>query len=161
MYHNLTSLMPDSSIARHLCPRNTAKGGLGCSRDWSSSRLSRTGLGTLWSAWQNWKRLSNHGQRKPTIKEKYSVSPCTYHMIIYDSISKKDIWLEGRASFAKELLRYWRYMPIRTEITTNIYWENVFILLFVWLVAIGFWQNYLHILLHFRDFGAKMLFFAI
>ena len=49
--------------------------------------------------------------------------------------------------------------PIRTEIPTHEYWENVFILLFVWLVVIGFRQNYFHILPYFGDFGAKKSFF--
>ena len=49
--------------------------------------------------------------------------------------------------------------PIRTEISTHEHWENVFILYFVWLVVIGFRQNYFRILPNFGDFGAKMSFF--
>ena len=49
--------------------------------------------------------------------------------------------------------------PIRTEISTYEHWENVFILLFVLLVVIGFRQNHFHIMPNFRDFGAKMSFF--
>ena len=48
--------------------------------------------------------------------------------------------------------------PIRTEISTHKHWENVFILYFVWLLVIGFWQNYFHTLPNFGDFGAKMSF---
>ena len=36
--------------------------------------------------------------------------------------------------------------PIRGEISTHEHWENVLILYFVWLVVIGFRQNYSHIL---------------
>ena len=49
--------------------------------------------------------------------------------------------------------------PIRTEISTHEHLENVFILLFVWLVVMGFRQNYFHISPNFGDFGAKMSFF--
>ena len=49
--------------------------------------------------------------------------------------------------------------PIRAEISTHKYWENVFILYFVWLVVVGFWQNYFHTLPNFGDFGAKMSYF--
>ena len=49
--------------------------------------------------------------------------------------------------------------PLRAEISTQKHWENVFILLFVWLVVIGFRQNYFHISPNFGDFGAKMSFF--
>ena len=49
--------------------------------------------------------------------------------------------------------------PIRAEISTHEHWENVFILLFVWLVVMGFRQNYFHISPNFGDFGAKMSFF--
>ena len=49
--------------------------------------------------------------------------------------------------------------PIRVEISTHDYWENVFILLFVWLVVMGFRQNYFHISPNFGDFGAKTSFF--
>ena len=49
--------------------------------------------------------------------------------------------------------------PIRAEISTYEHWENVFILLFVWLVVMGFRQNYFHISPNFGDFGAKMSFF--
>ena len=49
--------------------------------------------------------------------------------------------------------------PIRAEISTHEHLKNVFILLFVWLVVIGFRQNYFHILPNFGDFGAKMSFF--
>ena len=52
--------------------------------------------------------------------------------------------------------------PIRAEISTDERWENVFILLFVWLVFIGFRQSYFHISPNFWDFGAKMsIFIAI
>ena len=49
--------------------------------------------------------------------------------------------------------------PIRAEISTHEHWENVFILLFVWLVVMDFRQNYFHISPNFGDFGAKMSFF--
>ena len=49
--------------------------------------------------------------------------------------------------------------PIRAEISTYEHWENVFILLFVWLVVMGFRQNYFHISHNVGDFGAKMSFF--
>ena len=49
--------------------------------------------------------------------------------------------------------------PLRAEISTHEYLENVFILLFVWLVVIGFRQIYFHISRNFGDFGAKMSFF--
>ena len=49
--------------------------------------------------------------------------------------------------------------PIRAEISTHEHWENVFILLFVWLVVIDFRQNNFHILPNFWDFWAKMSFF--
>ena len=48
---------------------------------------------------------------------------------------------------------------IRAEISTHEHWENVFILLFVWLVVMGLRQNYFHISPNFGDFGAKMSFF--
>ena len=51
--------------------------------------------------------------------------------------------------------------PIMTEISTHKYWENVFILLFVWLSVIGFRQNHFHILPNYGDFGAKMSFFSL
>ena len=50
--------------------------------------------------------------------------------------------------------------PLRAEISPHEYWETVLILIFVWLVVIGFRQNYFHILLNFGDFGAKMSFFC-
>ena len=49
--------------------------------------------------------------------------------------------------------------PIRAKISTYEHWENVFILLFVWLVVMGFRQNHFHISPNFGDFGAKMSFF--
>ena len=49
--------------------------------------------------------------------------------------------------------------PIRAEISTNELWENVFILLFVWFVVMGFRQNYFYISPNFGDFGAKVSFF--
>ena len=49
--------------------------------------------------------------------------------------------------------------PIRTEISTHEHWGNVFILLFVWLVVMGFRQNYFHTSPNFGDFEAKMSFF--
>ena len=49
--------------------------------------------------------------------------------------------------------------PIRAEISTHEHWENVFILYFVWLVVVGFRQNYFLILPNFGDFGVKMSFF--
>ena len=49
--------------------------------------------------------------------------------------------------------------PIRTEISTHEHLGNVFILLFVWLVVMGFRQNYFHISPNFGDFEAKMSFF--
>ena len=51
--------------------------------------------------------------------------------------------------------------PLRAEISTHEHWEKVFILLFVWLVVIGFRQNYFHISPNFGDFGAKMSFFSL
>ena len=49
--------------------------------------------------------------------------------------------------------------PIRAEISTHGYWENVFILLFVWFVIMGYRQNFFYISHNFGDFGAKMSFF--
>ena len=49
--------------------------------------------------------------------------------------------------------------PIRAEISTHEHWENVFILLFVWLVVMGFRHNFFHKSPNFGDFGAKMSFF--
>ena len=51
--------------------------------------------------------------------------------------------------------------PIRAEISTYEHWENVFILIFVWLVVIGFRQNHIYIVPNFRDLGAKMSFFSL
>ena len=48
--------------------------------------------------------------------------------------------------------------PIRAEISTHEYWENVFVLLFVWLVVIDLRQNFFRISPNFGDFGAKMSF---
>ena len=50
--------------------------------------------------------------------------------------------------------------PIRAEISTHEHWENVFILLFVWLDVIGFRLNYFHISPNFGDFWTKMSFLA-
>ena len=50
---------------------------------------------------------------------------------------------------------------LRTEISTHEYSENVFILLFLWLVVIGFRQYYFHILPNFGDFGSKKSFFSL
>ena len=49
--------------------------------------------------------------------------------------------------------------PIRAEISTHEHWENVFMLLFVRLVVMGFRQNCFHISPNFLDFGATMSFF--
>ena len=53
--------------------------------------------------------------------------------------------------------------PIRAEISTYEHWENAFILLFVWLVVMGFRQNYFHTCIspHFGDFWVKMSFFSL
>ena len=51
--------------------------------------------------------------------------------------------------------------PIKAEMSTHKHWNNIFILLFVWLVVIGFRQNYFRILPNFGDFVAKMSFFLL
>ena len=50
------------------------------------------------------------------------------------------------------------YMPYKDRnFNLRVLWKCY--LLFVWLVVIGFRQNYFHILPNFGDFGAKMSFF--
>ena len=49
--------------------------------------------------------------------------------------------------------------PIRAEISTHEHSENAFILLFVWLVVMGFRLNYFYISPNFGYFGSKMSFF--
>ena len=52
------------------------------------------------------------------------------------------------------------YMPYKDRyFNTRKLGKCFFILLFVWLVVIGFRQNYFHILLNFGDFGAKTSFY--
>ena len=49
--------------------------------------------------------------------------------------------------------------PIRAEISTHKHLGKCIYLLFVWLAAIGFRQNYFYMLSNFGDFGANMQFF--
>ena len=51
--------------------------------------------------------------------------------------------------------------PIRTEISTHEHWDNVFILLFIWLAVIGFRQNYYIYCLILEILGAKCRFFSL
>ena len=71
------------------------------------------------------------------------------------------LWQTGRSTVIcqKSFYDSAHICPIRAEISNYEYWENVLILLFVWLAVIGFRQNYFHISPNFGDFWAKMSFF--
>ena len=73
------------------------------------------------------------------------------------------LWQTGRSTVICQKSYYdsAHICPIRAEISNYEYWENVFILLFVWLAVIGFRQNYFHISPDFGDFWAKMSFFSL